>query len=95
MAEHPSLRTFMDLSTTHLSPKTRGIMEKVAGEFALNHWVAATPYGWFVYCDEENAEDNLPKDLFECMTYARKNGADYILFDHDANALTDLPTYGD
>lgn len=93
MADHPNLRNFMDLSTAHLSLATRGLMEKVSGEFALNHWIAATPYGWFTYCDEENAEDSIPKDLFECMTYARKHGADYILFDRDADALTDLPTF--
>lgn len=90
---HPNLRNFLDLSTTHLSSQTKAMMEKVSGEFALNHWVAATPYGWFVYCDEENAEDSIPEDLFACMTYARKNGAEYILFDQDADTLTDLPTF--
>lgn len=27
------------------------------------------------------------------MTYARQNGADYVLFDQDADALDDLPTF--
>lgn len=95
MTDHPNLRNFMDLSTAHLTPATRGWLEKVSGEFALNHWVAATPYGWFLWCDEENAEGSIPADLFGCMTYARQNGAFYVLFDRDAEQLTDLPTYDD
>lgn len=91
---HPNLRNFLDLSTAHLSPSTREWLDRIAeDQNNLSHWVAPTPYGWFLYCDEENADDSIPADLFACMTYARTNGADYILFDRDADQLTDLPTF--
>lgn len=92
---HPALRSFMDLSTAHLTPKTRDWLDEHDDQDNLSHWVAQTPYGWFLYCDEENAEGSIPDDLFACMTYARKHGADYVLFDADADALTDLPTFED
>ncbi len=90
---HPNLRSFMDLSTAHLSLSTREWLERCAIEDNYSHWVASTPYGFFTYCDEENAEDSIPADAFACMTYARQHGADYILFDRDADQLTDLPTF--
>jgi len=91
---HPNLRNFMDLSTAHLKPSTREWLERVSSDQGnLSHWVA--PYGWFLYCDEENGDDSIPSDAFACMTYARQHGADYILFDRDADQLTDLDVYED
>ncbi|WP_036048695.1 hypothetical protein [Bradyrhizobium sp. Tv2a-2] len=92
---HPNLQSFMDLSTAHLKPSTREWLDSLDGQDNLSHWVAQTPYGWFLYCDEENGDNSFPDDLFACFTYARENGAAYILFDGAADAVADLPTYED
>jgi hypothetical protein len=94
------LRAFLDLSTGHLSPETRAWMEEAAGQERAAgqchgpHWVAATPYGWFLYADEEPKPEDYPADLIACMVAARKRGAEYILFDSDADrgdGLAELP----
>jgi hypothetical protein len=74
------LRIFLDLSTAHLTPKTRGSL---------------MPYGWFVWAEEDPNPENFPDDLIACMNHARSLGAEYILFDCDALEVAELPVYGD
>lgn len=93
------VRKFLDLSTRHLTPETRkwmcGQSLSAMGDHPKN-WVAPTPYGWFVYADEENGSGDIPADLFACMTKARELDCEYILFDYDGSIdekVADLPVY--
>jgi hypothetical protein len=95
MTTHPNLRSFMDLSTAHLTPATMDWLDSFLGKDNFTHWVAVTPYGWFLYADEEGDREYFPADLIACFAYARKHGAEYILFDRDADAVDDLPQYDD
>ena len=49
-----------------------------------------TRYGWLVYAPEDLAE-GLPEDLTGVLLKARQQGAEYVLFDSDAPAASDLP----
>lgn len=80
------LRLFLDCSTAHLSPAARAYVENDDGI------ASPTPYGWFVYANEELGEF-VPSDLKAVMAYARSLGAEYINFDCDALDIPDLPTF--
>lgn len=97
------LRAFLDLSTAHLSPET--------GQWLIDlDWATRGPcggqtqFGWIMYAHDENTdwpsaphapEGEYPADLWAIFQYARKVGADYVLFDADAPTLDELPSYND
>lgn len=64
-----------------------------------NHWFAQSEhavfekgdYGWFVYVGEPG--DDFPDDLRACMEIARQRGCCWIMFDRDAEASAELPSY--
>lgn len=86
------LRLFFDCSTAHLKPSTRDRMEQMAETGEV--FVAPTPYGWFVWA-EENPQPDLPDELGAIMAHARSLGAEYILFDRDAPENPELPNFED
>ncbi len=91
------LRLMADLSTGHLRPSTREFLTSAADDGNEGFSCGVTQYGWFVTVmelDEEKAED-YPEDLVAAWKYAAAIGADFILFDRDADGMTDLPYYGD
>ncbi len=97
-ASHSSIQTHMDLSTAHLRPTTHVWLDEHGRRTAADRksavrWVAMTRYGWFVYADEEPTDDDFPADLIACMQFSRKHQCGYILFDADAVAVPELPTY--
>ncbi|KTE02882.1 hypothetical protein ATE68_22000 [Sphingopyxis sp. H038] len=49
-------------------------------------------YGWFVYVAEPD-DDELPADLSTCMAFARRRRCMWIMFDRDAPASDELPSY--
>jgi hypothetical protein len=96
---NPNVRAFLDLSTKHLSQSTRNQLDRDAAATVEGNqhtrWVAGTPHGWFVFADEECDQEYFPADLIACMKKASELGADYILFDCDADDDVDLPSYVD
>lgn len=95
------MQTVLTLSGAHLSPDTWTWLDTHLQEDNLHrakNTIAAllkggaTRYGWFVFCtSEEEAENHLPGDLQDVMAHARKQGAEYLLFDLDSIPLDDLP----
>lgn len=89
MSDTPARATFpwravLDVSTGYLSRETHRVLEGWTAESApilFGH----THYGWFVWCPEEwdAYEDDVPADLREVLTWARAQGAEYVLFDAD------------
>ena len=75
------LRVFFDCSTAHLSEASSTYLNVHAAQG--DELVVATPYGWFIWVGEGD-RDNLPADLVGITEYARRLGAEYILFDRDA-----------
>jgi hypothetical protein len=88
------IRTFYDLSTGHLTAATRRLLDTTK----MERWPVAggrMPFGFFIYAHDEDSEGNIPADLWACIQLAHKHGADYILFDCDAELIEDLPSYDD
>lgn len=97
--ELPEFHPVLGMSTAHLpedvwdeldwwSHKTGDPGPVVAYEKKSGH----ESYGWWVTCNEE-PEENVPAPLRDCMNYARKLGATWIMFDRDAPVYDDLRTY--
>lgn len=91
------IRHFLDTSTSHLSPDTRGWL---SGQALLNletsgsRWhVAEHNDGWWCRVPVDYAPDDFPADLLLMCDRARTLGAEYILFDHEAEPVADLPIY--
>lgn len=49
-------------------------------------------YGWFVYVIE-TGQGEIPADLCACMALARRRRCMWIMFDRDAPAADELPSY--
>lgn len=74
------------LSTGHLTQKTICNMENfIAYEKG--------EYGWFVYVPEIMDTYEMPKDLDNCIQFARNNGCDWIMFDRDVETIDSLQIY--
>lgn len=93
------IRRFMDCPSGHLSPETwtwlavnldEGVLRDPASRVTAGIAGGPTRYGWFVYAPED-PDDELPEDLRRVCDSARKQGAEYVLFDCDALPMEDLP----
>ncbi|MGQ7794438.1 DUF5983 family protein [Faunimonas sp. B44] len=84
-----TVRNFLDLSTGHLTRRTRDWLENDA-PISL----AKTEYGWFLYAPEDRITW-YPQDLWACLQKAREMGCCYALFDCDAERVDYLPYYHD
>lgn len=56
-----------------------------------NSWYEKGEYGWFVYVS--NDAGSHPKDLEDCLNYAREHDCDWIMFDRDGPLEPDLRCY--
>lgn len=104
------IRTFLDVSTAHLSPEARRWLSESA---TLNHaanyhgtgggaalgTLGATLYGWFMHAPdlpETGGIDNgIPDDLHPVIRLAHSFGCHAILFDADGEIYDGLPVYDD
>lgn len=87
-ASPPALETtkMLVLSTTHLKEKTcNGFLPTYV------HAYEKADYGWFVYV--EPAPDGLPDSLTTCLQFAHEQGCEWIMFDRDADPISELPVY--
>ncbi len=97
-ADKSTVRKFLDCSTAHVSEGTADWLQERGRDTAespheSSHSVGITPFGWFVYADEEATTTNFPSDLIGVMQFARKNGCEYILFDCDGPTHNGLPAF--
>lgn len=82
------------LSTAHVKAETGELMDNndIEGVILYNKDNA----GWFVYvpesCDFDELDD-CPEDLRKCLTFARDNGYDWIMFDCGVDTIDELPEY--
>ena len=93
------MRSLLDCSSGHLSADTWAwldaqladeVLREPSNSSAAGIAGGRTRYGWLVYAMEEPPE-NIPADLASVCAYARRRGAEYILFDSDAIPDQDLP----
>jgi hypothetical protein len=97
--EPENVRRFLDISTGHLQPKTRWMVEEKAVIGPI--YDHPDGFGWLVYVPdpqrvaEWEGPDPIPADLIACFDKARELRCDYILFDCDAQPIDGLPLYDD
>jgi len=97
----PPVRKFLDLSTGHLTPASRDLLENHCGPSTV--YDHPDGYGWLLHVptlDEEDgtegeAMQDCPDDLRACIAKARECGCDYILFDADGPDCPGLECYDD
>lgn len=97
--ELPEFHPVLGMSTAHLPKEVRDDLDRWSNEIGEPSPVVAyqkkfghESYGWWVTCNEE-PEENVPAPLRDCMNYARKLGATWIMFDGDSTVYDGLPTY--
>ena len=92
------IRRFLEVSSGHLSPATWDWLDAQLGDavrdprndMAAQLAGGSIRHGWFVYAPEDPT-DSLPEDLASVLAAARRQGAEYALFDCDALPNQDLP----
>lgn len=96
-AHHKSLRPFLDISTSHLRPETRELWRDCLDAESFPGTVLIGAFGWLMHVptDNEGWDYRLGTELPAIFDYAREAGADYIMFDPDADAVTDLKVFED
>ena len=90
------IREFIVISTAHVSEATAKLLDNIPAKDWPCAGGAYADYGWFVYAHDENAgvgKDAIPDDLFNVMTWARKQGCDYVLLDCDGEEVEGLPVH--
>lgn len=91
------IRQFLDTSTLHLSTATQWWLAKQANHNYIHGaptWHVARHFdGWWVRVPVDFTPDDFQRDLLLVCDRARTLGAEYILFDHDAEPIADLPIY--
>lgn len=80
------------LSTGHVSGDTATLMDIDKCGLIIYE---KEGYGWFVHIPEpfDENKESIPKDLYKCITLARKQGCDWIMFDCDVEPIDELPVY--
>ena len=87
------IRQMLDLSTAHLDPDSTEWLSTSAGE---GRSVMKGAHGWWTPVYDQAGIGSLlrhPPVLEAIFAFARAHGADCILFDADAGAVSDLPTF--
>ncbi|GAB2717052.1 DUF5983 family protein [Kitasatospora kifunensis] len=83
----PNIRSFLDLSTGHLTPEVRADLDDYEDVVAYR-----TTYGWLLYASED-PEGEWPPELLPIVRLARDHGCEYVLFDADAPVVDALPVF--
>lgn len=92
----PEIRRLVVVSTAHLTETTAKYLDRTPA----SEWPCVggpyAGYGWFVHASEENLGEGfsaIPDDLFSVMTWARRQGCGYVLFDCDGYQVEGLPVH--
>jgi len=87
------IRSFLTISTAHVSEQTATLLDNTPEkDWPVSGGLFST-YGWFMYAHDEDCSGDIPSDLMAVFTFARSHGCNYVLFDCDADAVDNLPTY--
>lgn len=83
------------LSTAHLTLTTRELMDTDALPGSI--FFPKSQHGWFMYVPEqqllEAVSNDLPSDVIECLSFACKQGMQWLMFDSDGPVVEELALY--
>jgi hypothetical protein len=91
-----SIRKFLDVSTKHISPETRDVLEsgEGTGNVIFDDHGAKGEYGWWIYAPEDPEDlQGFPDDLRAICELARQHGCSWICLDRDADEIAGLKTW--
>lgn len=84
----------LELSTGHVSKETAAKLDESECPGVSSY--PKGEYGWWVYAEsygKEEAGNDAPPDLVDCLRFAQSIGCDWIMFDRDVDQLENLVTY--
>ena len=84
------VRPFLDVSTGHLSPATRAMLDETPLE-ALPGTALRGAYGWIIHAGFAA----WPEDVAAAIALAHAQCCDYVMFDRDGMQHPDLPWFED
>ncbi len=92
---NPEIHVILGMSTANISGETRDYLDRCVdgpeGPTTFRKEDDTGHYGWWVCCFEE--PEDIPEDLRECIRFAMRNGADWIMFDADATIYRELSLF--
>jgi hypothetical protein len=77
------VRPFLDVSTGHLSPGTRALLDDEDMLAAAPSSTLRGTHGWMIHVPEVAQPVRWPRDLESVLAHARHLACDYVLFDAD------------
>ncbi len=91
---------FMVLSTGHISLDASGWLKREALKTAnryhrgVDYWVGATPYGWMLWVPSDpTGWGHYPLSVQNCFSFCLAKGFEYLMFDQDADYISELQVY--
>ena len=96
----PEIHVTLAMSTSHISKESQDYLNDcVDGGYGLTVFRkedCTGDYGWWVFCDSDSdAISAAPADIQQCVLFAQKFGACWIMFDSAATEYDELPVYED
>ena len=93
----------LTISTAHIRKETAEFIDKVCEDNNLSNlgvynktakYIGSIEhYGWFIYCNVDLPDLNVPKDLLKVMCFARDNNCDWLCLDRDGEIIDGLDEY--
>ena len=88
----------LTISTAHVKKETAKFIDDVCKNNALSnlivydktahYGVLSEEYGWFIYCNVDLEDLNVPEDLLKVMCFTRDNDCDWLCIDRDGKVIS-------
>lgn len=93
----------LTISTAHIRKETTKFIDKVCKNNDLSrliiydktaHYDGCTEqYGWFIYCNVDLEDLDVPEDLLKLIKFTKNNNCDWLCLDRDAEIVDGLDFY--
>lgn len=93
----------LTISTAHITKETAEFIDNVCEDGGLSKLIVydkvakyidcTEEYGWFIYCNVDLPDLNVPKDLLKVMCFTRDSNCDWLCLDRDGEVIDELDEY--
>lgn len=93
----------LTISTTHIRKDTAEFIENVCRDNTLSKLIVydktaryngcSEEYGWFIYCNVDLPDLNVPEDLLKLIKFTKSNNCDWLCLDRDGDVVDSLDKY--
>ena len=87
----------LTVSTVHITKETAKFIHNVCKDNNLSRLIVydksakysdcTERYGWFIYCNVDLQDLQVPEDLLQVMCFARYNHCDWLCLDRDSEVV--------